>query len=118
MSRRTGPDAKTCAVVMLRDAGRCRRCGEIGHQIQHRLARGSGGSRNPMVNNLSALVLVCLKCHDEIENRERAAAFRTGWAVKHGIERPSEIPLVDVRGRAFFLTEEGGVVYVTGNVPP
>ena len=95
---------------MVRDAGRCRRCNGIGEQIQHRRSRGRGGTSNPHINDLPNLVLLCVKCHDDVENRERLVAFKTGWAVKHGVEEPSMIPLKRLDGSEFFLTDEGTVV--------
>src|SRR5215207_5541331 len=86
----------------------------VGYEIQHRIARGRGGTKDPGINSMANLVLVCSSCHDCIERRERAQAYETGWAIKHGQELPSDVPLVDVYGRKFWLTDEGDVFYPEG----
>jgi 5-methylcytosine-specific restriction protein A len=105
---------------MARDAGRCRRCGAIGHQIHHRRPRGMGGTSDPLINNPSNLVLLCQPCHAEVESA-REQAYDSGWLLRHAsLELPSEVPLVDLQGRTFFLTEEGtvvGVGHIRGDPP-
>jgi 5-methylcytosine-specific restriction enzyme A len=112
--KRTGPSPKVCGIVMARDAGRCRRCGAIGHEIQHRIGRGMGGSSRAVVNDPSALVLMCRTCHRFITEHPEIA-YETGWAIRRSsLELPSEVPLVTLDGSQLFLTEEGTVIQVQG----
>ncbi len=58
--------------------------------IQHRRARGAGGTCLDDVHNLANLLLICGSgvsgCHGWIENRERAAARARGLWVGHEYE--------------------------------
>jgi 5-methylcytosine-specific restriction protein A len=112
--KRTGPSAKVRGIVMARDAGRCRRCGAIGHEIQHRIGRGMGGSSRGIVNDPSALVLMCRPCHKFITEHP-GIAYETGWAIRRSShELPSEVPLMVLDGSQLFLTEEGTAVSLQG----
>lgn len=108
--RSTGPDLATRQLVIDRSDRRCMRCRRPGEVVHHRRPRKRGGTRRPEINSPENLVWICRACHDWIESR-RALAYRTGWLVKEGIDGPLEISLVDDRGRTFFLTEEGGVIF-------
>lgn len=106
--RRTGPTAKTCAVVMLRSAGRCIRCGTIGHQIHHRKPRQMGGTRDAAINNPANLVLLSNECHSHVESH-RKAAYDEGWLV-HRRDDPETVPLIDLFGQRFWLTDDSTVI--------
>jgi 5-methylcytosine-specific restriction protein A len=112
--KNTGPSKKVRAQVAKRDQGVCQRCQvREAADLQHRIGRGSGGTSREIVNDVSALVSVCRSCHDWIERGEREQAYATGWAIRRSSsELPSEIPLVDLLGREFFLTEECRIVYI------
>lgn len=86
--RDTGPDQATRQLVRERDTHCCANCGWniIGrpHGIQHRRARGRGGTRNPAINLPSNLILLCGfsttpdSCNLRAERRDRdmvAAGF-------------------------------------------
>jgi 5-methylcytosine-specific restriction endonuclease McrA len=108
---RTGPDRETALKVIQRFKGQCLRCWSAGSEIQHRLARKAGGrgKKGPPVNALPYLVFVCRRCHDVIENRERAKAYDDGWALKENSD-PTAVPLVDIYGHRYLLTWDGDVV--------
>lgn len=113
----TGLSTKTRRLVADRDRGMCLRCGARGTNVQHRIGRGMGGTSRAEVNDLSALVTMCgsgtTGCHGHI-TANPTEAYATGWAIRRSAsERPSEVPLTDLQGRQFFLTEEGGLVYLT-----
>jgi hypothetical protein len=101
--RDTGPTAATVATVRLRDGEQCVRCGGACHgergrdwSIQHRRARGMGGTRRPDTNEPQSLILTCgsatTGCHGHIESfRDDAEA--NGWGVKSNVD-PLTVPVV------------------------
>lgn len=102
-TRDTGPTAETVAVVWERDAGRCVRCGGVltgtrgvGWSVQHRRARGAGGTRRPDTNQPQALILLCgsatTGCHLHVESF-RAEARRFGWAIRQ-TDNPATMPVL------------------------
>jgi 5-methylcytosine-specific restriction protein A len=75
------------------DNARCECCGcFLGRregQVQHRLARGSGGSGNPVVASLANAALLCgtaqTLCHGDAESRDPARDMEaTGFVIRHG----------------------------------
>lgn len=114
----TGLSTKVRRQVADRDRGMCLRCGARGTNVQHRIGRGMGGTSRADVNDLAALVTLCgsgtTGCHGHITSHPEEA-YATGWAIRRSaVTSASEIPLVDLEGRQFFLTDEGGLVYVGG----
>ncbi|RKR92843.1 hypothetical protein BDK92_7325 [Micromonospora pisi] len=113
----TGPDATTVALVIERDQGRCVRCGveQTGERgwdwsVQHRRARGNGGTRRPDTNTAPNLILLCgsatTGCHGWVES-EREAARPFGWAIL-STDNPALKPIDHaVHGRVW-LTGDGG----------
>ena len=90
----------------------CESCGiwlgEHGGQLQHRLARGSGGSKDPVVGSAANAVLLCgtpqSLCHGLAESRDpKHGMERRGFVIRHGVGPafdPRYVPLVllgDVR---------------------
>lgn len=77
--RDTGPDPKTRALVLVRDGYQCVRCGKpcgpdiAPYSLQHRVARGAGGTSDPRANSPERLLLMCgtatTGCHGEVEKR-------------------------------------------------
>lgn len=106
MSRRnTGPDKDTVDLVLKRDGYACVRCGHeirgergVGWSVQHRRPRGSGGSRDPRLNQPANLVILCgsavTNCHGEVE-KNRAASRAYGYLVsQHSIADPADVPVL------------------------
>ena len=116
--RDTGPAATIVALVWRRDAGCCVRCGKqcvfgergTGWSVQHRRARGMGGTRRPDTNQPQNLIILCgsatTGCHFFAESN-RTAARENGWAVKSSTD-PLTVPVV-YRGVRFplWLTDDG-----------
>lgn len=81
--------------------------------IQHRRARGMGGSRLAETHTLDNLLLLCgsgtTGCHGWVENRERAAALARGLWIGHdhddagALIPASAYPLVLHSGRRVLL---------------
>lgn len=101
-----------------RDGPTCLRCGrdlvDFPASVHHRLPRSAGTKAK--VDVLSNLVVVCgtgtsPHCHAWI-HQHPAEAYATGWLMWRGeCDPPESIPLVDIQGREFFLTDDGGVIY-------
>ena len=83
--RRTGPNQATRNIVYGRDQMRCQLegCPDGPHQIQHRRARGMGGSTAEDVNSPANLVLLCEACHRHVEAHPEGA-LATGFRVRQG----------------------------------
>ncbi|ALY08874.1 HNH endonuclease [Arthrobacter phage Galaxy] len=102
--------------VIARDLSKCQWCGrhvrtESGwYSLQHRRARGMGGSRARETDRAGNLVLVCgtgtTECHGWIEAHPAEAAAR-GFRIAAGA-RPDRVALVDWTGRAWLLDDGGG----------
>jgi len=52
----------------------CEICGAIGIDIRHIRARGMGGTKDPKINRIENLMMLCRRCHleygDKKEHRE------------------------------------------------
>lgn len=101
----TGPSVATRALVWARDQGECQWCGEPveswqPHSLQHRRARGMGGTSRVESNEPGNLVLVhgtgSTGCHADMESRRDLARSR-GFNV-YQQHQPADIP---IRGRVF-----------------
>ena len=113
MARRmTGPDQETRLLVADRDRWRCVRCGrdlsDGSGNIQHRRARGMGGTHDPVVNAASNLIVLCgsgvTGCHGWVETH-REEARRHGWAVPQWAH-PESVP-VTYRDGVYLLSDDG-----------
>ncbi|UVK62568.1 HNH endonuclease [Arthrobacter phage TaylorSipht] len=112
----TGPTPEVRRQVIARDLSKCQWCGrhvrtESGwYSLQHRRARGMGGSRDAATNQAGNLVLVCgtgtTECHGEIEGNP-AQAIARGFRIAAGAT-PSRVPIVDWTGREWILNDDGG----------
>lgn len=116
----TGPTRTVRARVIWRDKSMCQWCGHHvdvstgDYSLQHRRARGMGGSRLPDTNLTSNLVLVCgsatTGCHGHIESH-RVEAIGRGFNVPQGTLRrpsvPADVPLRDWRGEWWRLDDDG-----------
>ena len=100
--RDTGPSAAVRSLVHAREGSACAACGISitgrPHSVQHRVARGMGGTPDPEANSLSNLVLLCGSattpgsCHEACERREPAMRARGFWL--YSWENPAEVPIM------------------------
>lgn len=101
----------TRELVYRRDYRSCARCGRfiLGYgSIQHRKARGMGGTSDPRVNDPRNLILLCgsgtTGCHGWVESHPDQA--RTEGFRIDGYDQ-LDLPIV-TRGRIITLTASGG----------
>lgn len=116
----TGPDRNTRQTVMERDDWRCAHCGEpvkgtsgVDYSIQHRVARGSGGTSDPRINSPINLILLCgsatTLCHGKAESRDPEMHRKGFWLTQS--QRPQLEPVVHaVHGRVYLLDHEPWVM--------
>ena len=103
-----------------RDGYRCARCGRYAGSgpmsIQHRRARGMGGTRQPNTNSPSNLILLCgdgvRGCHGHIE-QNRAEARKMGYNIPQFVANPETIPVQYWDGRTYLLKDDGGMECLT-----
>lgn len=109
--RSSGPDTATRQVVIDRADFRCERCGKRllnkGASIHHRIPRGAGGTKDPLINHPVNLALLCgtgtTGCHGWVESN-RSEAYATGWLV-HRWEDPSTVLITDLHGNRFIFDD-------------
>jgi len=116
--RATGPRADVVEAVLERAQGLCEACGEmiLGNvrgedwSLQHRVARGMGGSRRPILNTPPNLLLVhgsgTTSCHGYIESHP-VEATAAGWRL-HSTADPLAMPVIVGKSRWVLLTLKGG----------
>lgn len=85
------------------------------YSVHHRQARGMGGRKD--ADTKANLVTLCgsgtTGCHGHVESY-RTEALEMGWLVlRNSRDLPEEVPMIDIYGRKFFLTDDGGVLYIT-----
>lgn len=107
------PDA-TRKIIYERDNRQCQACGiALGSwawkSVQHRKARGVGGT-----NDLSNLVLLCGSatsrgCHRLCEDRDQGMRDRGFWVPSW--DDPAAIPVVRFDGSTVYLLADGCVRY-------
>lgn len=113
MAKNTGPTPAQRHEVIARDGGRCVACGKAvvdpesfepwqQYSLQHRSARGMGGTKNPAANASANLLLMCgtgtTGCHGEAEHNPEQAA-ENGYRVASW-EDPAAVPVLHyLRGR-------------------
>ncbi len=124
MARRvTGPTKAVRNMVWERDRGACAWCGgpvvEGDHSLQHRRARGMGGTRRADANSPANLVLVhgsaTTGCHGHIEAHPGEAA-RRGFRLGQ-LADPADVPVL-YAGRVWVrLDHAGGWVAQSGVLP-
>ncbi|MFD5864404.1 HNH endonuclease [Agromyces sp. NPDC127015] len=111
----TGVSRKTRAEVRERDRDTCQMpdCGrpirDDDYSLQHRRARGMGGSRRPDTNAPSNLVTVCgsatTGCHGYIESHPGIAA-KLGFRVAQGVT-PADVPIYTFTHGRVYLNDDG-----------
>ena len=93
--------------------------------VHHRAPRKMGGTRDPYINALSNLLLVCghgtVGCHGWLESHRNVARDTKGWLVPRiGTERPptESIPVVvPFRPMPVYLWDDAAI-YLTAPLPP
>ena len=83
--------------------------GQYGGQMQHRVARGAGGSRNPLLGSPSNAVLLCgtpaTGCHGRCEARNAEMHAYGFWLWQY--ESPLVVPVM-LHGRTLkWLGQDG-----------
>jgi len=95
--RDTGPSRRTRGLVLARDSWRCVCCGRsvIGqaHDLQHRDARGMGGTSNPLANSAANLLTMLRDHHRRVESRIDPEDNAKGYWLRMG-ESPLLTPVM------------------------
>jgi hypothetical protein len=95
--RNTGPSGKTRALVLARDGYCCVCCGRSIegqlYDLQHRDARGMGGTSDPLANSPVNLITMLRTDHDRVESREFAEDNAKGYWLRMG-EDPALTPVM------------------------
>lgn len=116
--RSTGPTSDVVEAILERAGYSCEGCGSMlgdrrgeDWSVQHRVARGMGGTRLPWVNRPSALLILCGSattpdsCHLFAES-QIGPAVAAGWRIQHRAD-PLYVPaLVQHGSRWVYLTDE------------
>lgn len=111
MTRRTGPSQQVRDRVFGRDGMACVMCsGTYPLTLQHRRARGMGGTRRADTNGMAALIVLCgsgtTGCHGWTEANPTLALERGYRVAQH--QTPADVPLV-WHGAWVLLTDDGAV---------
>lgn len=120
-SRDTGPDRNTRHLVAERDDWRCFCCGtpvlDRPSNLQHRDARGMGGTSDPLTNSPANLITLLgtptTLCHGRVEKR-LAGDNAAGYWLKNG-QVPAETPVWHWRFGWVLLDHDGGMTLVEGD---
>jgi hypothetical protein len=118
-ARDTGPSQAVRRLVLRRDSFACAGCGKsvagIDYSIQHRIARGMGGTSRAEANSPANLVLLCGSattpdsCHLACEDRKTAMRRRGLWL--KSTEVPALVPVEYATPGGpvrYFLLPDGG----------
>lgn len=112
-------------IVLERDQNTCQRCGtDVLYKlasVQHRIARGRGGSAEDRIWSPANLALLCGSattpgsCHNRVENEDRDRGKWEGWVLpmnNPGID-PAGEPALSYRGWVLYDNEGGWVLLTT-----
>jgi hypothetical protein len=102
------------AAAALRDNGLCVFCGAPAVDVQHRHARGSGGTGNARVAyGLANLICLCRSCHRDAEDRTEETRLAGLW-LRSGLDQdPRAVPVRYRRGTSaelVWLTDDGDLL--------
>lgn len=88
-----------------------------GASIHHRKPRRMGGTKDPAINQMSNLIVLCgsgiTGCHGNIE-KNRRWAYTLGYLLTAN-DDPTQTPVL-LRKRWVLLTDEGDIQFVTRDV--
>jgi len=109
----SGPDAAIVALVLVRDADSCARCGHglsgvrgVDWSIHHRQLRSQGGNNSP-----ANLVALCghgtAGCHGFAHKHPKRARLEGGWILR-STDDPAAYPVAHKLRGLVFLTHSGG----------
>lgn len=112
-ARDTGPSRAVRAAVWAREGGACAACGTSlagwAYSVQHRAARGIGGTSDPAANRAPNLVLLCggalTGCHGLAEARDPVMHSRGFWI--YSWESAALYPVALAGGATVWLGEDG-----------
>lgn len=118
----TGPDTNTRDLIKQRDDWTCASCskpitGIAGrdYSVQHRIARGPGGTSDPAINSPANLILLCgsatTGCHGIAESRDQTMHARGFWL--NTWENPATFPVDHAVHGWVLLLEDGGIEPIT-----
>jgi len=92
--------------VLLRDGWQCQGCGQRGQDVQHRVARGMGGTSDVSIEaGLANLVTLCRECHRLCEARDWHMRERGLWLWRWQI--PAREPVITWDHRIIWLADDG-----------
>lgn len=114
MRRKTGPAKFVQDIIDARSGGNCEvglhGCTGMAVDIQHRRARGMGGSRLASTNLPGSLLAVCRSCHSRIEGNLVVARVN-GWSVRQAVANPGGVAVLRL-GVWVLLGDDGSVTEV------
>ena len=103
-------------LILARSSGMCEvmidnLCTYHAVDLQHRRARGSGGSKRADTNTAANGLAVCRPCHRHLEGRPFDAEAN-GWVIPNNRRPPIDPASVPVlwRGEQRWLDEQGGLL--------
>lgn len=103
---------KTRRIVHQRAGSCCERCGRsivnIPAEMDHRRAKGMGGSLRKSTHSPANASLLCADCHRWKHANPNKAAD-SGWHVRQW-ESPETVPLIDAFGNRFLFEMDGSRV--------
>ena len=87
--------------------------------MQHRVARGQGGCKDPVINGAANAALMCgtafTGCHGLAESRKAEHRMEArGFVIRHGKGPefdPRYVPLILLGGVEVWLSEDGRYLY-------
>lgn len=96
--------------VFSRDDNLCVCCGASAVDVQHRIRRGIGGTRDPRIAyGMSNLIALCRTCHDLAETRDARMHAMGMWL--NTWEDPEAVPVLLRRQAKRWLSADGRYLY-------